>query len=190
MRPPAPDFDAARAELTKPRARHGSRLTRSLLREEYCEEARAAGKEPRSYAWFRNHLADGVGVSRSALKMRFDCPPKVGGGGLSHSGIQFTPDGGAQRKSAISIAITSPDADSRAGDERDANRRQARDRHGSELACCGNRPHFAVNGRSGSFCYRGSQPSAIPIRAAGPSSCSDLECRGRSGRCGAASPGR
>lgn len=70
-----PDFDAIRAELTKPRKRRGPHLTRTLLWEEYCEEARAVGKEPYSYAWFCDHLADGVGVSQSALKMRFDYPP-------------------------------------------------------------------------------------------------------------------
>ena len=70
-----PDFDSIRAELMKPRGRRGPRLTRTLLWEEYCEEARAAGKEPYSYAWFCDHLAGGVGVSQRDLKMRFDYPP-------------------------------------------------------------------------------------------------------------------
>ena len=39
-----PDFDGIRAELTKPRRHCGPRLTRTLLWDDYCEEARKGSR--------------------------------------------------------------------------------------------------------------------------------------------------
>ena len=70
-----PDFGRIREELAKPRKRKAAPLTRQLLWEEYCEEARAAGGRPYSYSWFCASLPEAVGVSEAELEMRFEYPP-------------------------------------------------------------------------------------------------------------------